>query len=125
MARIDRLKRAMGTAVKRDRPSQAAEVLVGIHHGLQNYVVLTLPSIFAAADLEIYELRRDSEFKDRTKDYVSRRDRRRDKRGGPPADILRSIKTLELLSWPRICLHPRRNAAFQAASGCQQDAGVT
>src|SRR4051794_25869501 len=29
MARIDRSKRAMGTAVKRDRPSQAAEVLGG------------------------------------------------------------------------------------------------
>ena len=32
MARIDRSKRAMGTAVKRDKPSQAAQILVG--HGL-------------------------------------------------------------------------------------------
>jgi len=29
------------------------------------------------------------------------------------------------LDWPRSCLRRRRNAAFQAASGCQQDAGVT
>jgi len=168
VARIDRLKRAVGTAVKRDRPSQAAETLVrlgrvrgrvldfgcgygfdadyygwdaydpyyrpkalvgpydtivctlvlnalsrnnrgrvierirrllapgghaylgvarnvpvagklGVRHSLQNYVVLTLPSVFADAQLEIYELRRDSAVEDRTRDYVSRRDRRRDR----------------------------------------------
>jgi hypothetical protein len=168
MARIDRSKRAMGTAVKRDRPSQAAAVLVGrglirgrvldygcgfgfdadhfgwesydpfyrptapagefdtivctqvlnalsrnnrakaierirgllaadgvaylgvaryvplagkmgVHHSLQNYVVLTLPSVFADAKLEIYRLGKDAAFEDRTTDYVSRRDRLRDK----------------------------------------------
>jgi SAM-dependent methyltransferase len=168
VARIDRSKRALGTAVKRDKPSQAAEVLIalgyikgrvldygcgfgfdadhfgwesydpffrpkqpagefdtvvctlvlnalsrnnrakvierirellapegvaylavarnipvtgkmGVHHSLQNYVVLTLPSAFADEQLEIYELRKESEFEDKTKDYVSRRDRLRDK----------------------------------------------
>ena len=168
MARIDRSKRALGTAVKRDKPSQAAQVLVqrglikgrvldygcgfgfdadhfawesydpyyrprepvgpfetivctlvlnalsrnnrtkvierirellapegaayfgvarnipvtgklGVHHSLQNYVVLTLPSVFADEKLEIYEFRKSSDFEDRTKDYVSRRDRLRDR----------------------------------------------
>ena len=168
MARIDRSKREMGTAVKRDSPSQAAEVLVrlglvrgrvldfgcghgfdadhfgwesydpfyqpkeptgefdtvvctlvlnalsrnnrakaiekirgllaadgvaylgvarnvpvtgkmGVHHSLQNYVVLTLPSVFADDKLEIYALRKDSAFEDKTKDYASRRDRHRDR----------------------------------------------
>jgi 2-polyprenyl-3-methyl-5-hydroxy-6-metoxy-1,4-benzoquinol methylase len=168
MTRIDRSKRALGTALKRDKPSQAAEVLVarglvkgrvldygcgfgfdanqfgwesydpyyqprepegqfdtivctlvlnalsrnnrarvisrvreliaregsayfavarnipktgkmGVHHSLQNYVVLTLPSVFADKQLEIYQFHKDSHFEDKTKDYVSRRDRRRDK----------------------------------------------
>ena len=168
MARIDRSKRAMGTAVKRKKPSQAAKVLVGlglingrvldygcgfgfdadhfgwesydpyyrpeepdgqydtivctlvlsalsrnnrikvinrirdllapegnayfavarnipevgkmgVHHSLQNFVVLTLPSVFADGQLEIYQLRKDSRFEDKTKDFGSRRDRRRDK----------------------------------------------
>ena len=168
MARIDRSKRALGTAVKRNKPSQAAETLVrlglikgrvldygcgfgfdadhfdwesydpyyrpkapegpydtivctlvlnalsrnnrakvlahirellaeegvgylavarnipmtgkmGVHHSLQNYVVLTLPSVFADECLEIYALRKDSHLDDRTKDYVSRRDRLRDR----------------------------------------------
>jgi SAM-dependent methyltransferase len=168
MARIDRSKRAMGTAVKRDKPSQAAQVLVrlgltrgrvldygcgfgfdadyfawksfdpfyrpkepsgpfdtivctlvlsalsrnnrakvlerirdllatdgiaylgvahnipvtgkmGVNHSLQNYVVLTLPSVYADENLEIYEYRKDRQFKDKTKDYASRRDRRRDR----------------------------------------------
>src|SRR4051794_40328497 len=30
MARIDRSKRALGTAIRRDKPSQAAKVLVGL-----------------------------------------------------------------------------------------------
>jgi hypothetical protein len=29
------------------------------------------------------------------------------------------------LRWAQVCLRPGRNAAFQAASGCQQDTGVT
>jgi SAM-dependent methyltransferase len=168
VARIDRGKRAMGTAVKRDKPSQAAQTLVelklirgrvldygcgfgfdadhfgweswdpfycpgapvgpfdtivctlvlnalsrnnrgkaltkirdllapdgvaylgvarnipitgkmGVHHSLQNYVVLTLPGVFADQQLEIYACRSDSVFKDKTKDYASRRDRLRDR----------------------------------------------
>jgi hypothetical protein len=168
MARIDRSKRAMGTAVKRDRPSQAAEGLVGkglvrgrvldygcgfgfdadhfgwnsydpfyrpkepegeydtivctlvlnalsrnnrartlekirgllaadgvaylgvarnvpvagkmgVHHSLQNYVVLTLPVVFEDEKLAIYAFRKSDEFEDRTKDFVSLRDRRRDR----------------------------------------------
>jgi SAM-dependent methyltransferase len=168
VARIDRSKRAMGTAVKRDKPSQAAEVLtglgcvkgrvldygcgfgfdadhfgwesydpfhrpkapagqfdtvvctlvlsalsrnhrarvirrirellapegaaylgvarnipvtgkMGVHHSLQNYVVLTLPSVFVDGRLEIYRLRKDDKVEDKTKDHVSRRDRLRDK----------------------------------------------
>lgn len=168
MARIDRGKRAMGTAVKRDKPSQAAEVLVergltrgrvldfgcgfgfdadhfgwdsydpfyrpqepegtydtivctlvlnalsrnnrakalekirgllaiegvaylgvarnvpvtgkmGVHHSLQNYVVLTLPVVFEDATLAIYALRKSDRYSDKTKDYASPRDRRRDR----------------------------------------------
>jgi SAM-dependent methyltransferase len=52
---------------------------MGVHHSLQNYVVLTLPSVFADEQLKIYELRKESEFEDKTKDYVSRRDRVRDR----------------------------------------------
>ena len=52
---------------------------MGVHRSLQNYVVLTLPSVFADEDLEIYEFRQGSRFEDKTKDYVSRRDRSRDR----------------------------------------------
>src|SRR5262245_53096860 len=168
VARIDRGKRALGTAVKRDRPSQAAEVLIGrglvrgrvldfgcgfgfdadhfgwdgydpfyrpkepegeydtvlctlllnalsrnnrakvlnrirgllaangivylgvarnvpvtgkmgVHHSLQNYVVLTLPVVFEDDKLAIYAFRKRDEPDDRTRDYVSQRDRRRDR----------------------------------------------
>jgi SAM-dependent methyltransferase len=168
MARIDRGKRAMGTAVKRNKPSQAAEVLVGqrlvrgrvldygcgfgfdadyfgwesydpfyrpkepdgefdtvictlvlnalsrnnrakalekirrllatngigylgvarnvpvtgkmgVHHSLQNYVVLSLPLVFEDEMLAIYAFRKADEVKDKTKDHVSSRDRRRDR----------------------------------------------
>ena len=51
---------------------------LGIHHCLQHYVVLTLPVVFEDADLAIYVLQRDSVFEDRTKDFRSRRDARRD-----------------------------------------------
>lgn len=166
MARIDRLKRAMGTAVRRTKPSRAAEILVsrgmvrgrvldygcgygfdaahfgwegydpyyrpaepsgpydtivcilvlnalsrnnrakalarirellaedghaylavsrdlplagklGIHHSLQSYVVLTLPSIFADDTIEIYDMVEGSSFDDLTRDHLSARDRRR------------------------------------------------
>lgn len=62
-------------AVTRDLPLTGK---LGIHHSLQNYVVLTLPSVYADSKMEIYEMRKNSEFRDLTKDFVSRRDRRRD-----------------------------------------------
>jgi hypothetical protein len=49
---------------------------LGIHHSLQNYVVLTLPLVFADEKLAIYDLRRHSRFEDLTRDHVSRRDQR-------------------------------------------------
>lgn len=168
MPRIDRSKRALGTAVKRDKPSHAAELLagmglargrvldygcgfgfdadhygwdsydpyyrpaeptgpyntivctlvlnalsrnnrtkvlgrirellgedghaylavsrnvpvtgkMGVNHSLQNYVVLSLPSLYADDKIEIYDMRKESEIEDRTKDYVSRRDMRRER----------------------------------------------
>lgn len=36
-----------------------------------------LPSAFADDTLEIYELRRESAYMDKTKDFMSRRDQRR------------------------------------------------
>lgn len=51
---------------------------MGVNHSLQNYVVLTLPSVYADDRLEIYDLVKNSEFEDRTKDYASRRDARKD-----------------------------------------------
>ena len=47
-----------------------------MHHSLQNYVVLTLPSIYVDAQLEIYQLRKTAVYADKTCDYMSRRDRR-------------------------------------------------
>jgi hypothetical protein len=52
---------------------------MGIHHSLQNHVILTLPSVFADENLEIYEFRKGCRFEDKTRDYVSRRDKLRDK----------------------------------------------
>lgn len=49
---------------------------LGMHHSLQNYVVLTLPSVHADERLEIYALGKDSSYIDKTRDYMSRRDRR-------------------------------------------------
>lgn len=49
---------------------------LGIHHSLQNYVVLTLPSIFCDAELEIYKLLKTDTFKDKTKEYMTPRDKR-------------------------------------------------
>jgi len=62
-------------AVPRDLPKTGK---LGINHSLQNYVVLTLPSIYADDSLEIYEMVKHAEFRDKTKDHVSPRDRRRD-----------------------------------------------
>jgi hypothetical protein len=167
MARIDRLKRSLGTAVKRSTPSRAAEVLVarglvqgrvldyvcgfgfdadnfgwegydpyyrprepvgaydtilctlvlnilsrnnrakllarvqsllaedgrafltvarnipemgklGARHCVQNYVVLSLPVVYVDESIAIYEMRKHDAVEDRTRDFVSRRDARRD-----------------------------------------------
>jgi hypothetical protein len=43
---------------------------------MQNYVVLTLPSIYADERLEIYQLTKTATYEDKTHDYMSRRDRR-------------------------------------------------
>ena len=50
---------------------------LGMHHSLQNYVVLTLPSVYADSRLEIYELSKTAVFEDSTRDHLSRRDQRR------------------------------------------------
>ena len=63
-------------AVRRDLPGSGK---LGMHQSLQNYVVLTLPSIFADAKLEIYKLAKDDSFEDKTRDFKSLRDRRRDR----------------------------------------------
>jgi SAM-dependent methyltransferase len=63
-------------AVARDLPVTGE---LGLHHSLQNYVVLTLPSIYADDQVEIYKMDKTSKFEDKTKDYLSRRDRRRDR----------------------------------------------
>ena len=51
---------------------------LGVNHSLQNYVVLTLPSVFNDDNLEIYELRKHTRFEDKTRDHISRRDGRKD-----------------------------------------------
>jgi 2-polyprenyl-3-methyl-5-hydroxy-6-metoxy-1,4-benzoquinol methylase len=63
-------------AVPRDIPVSGK---LGIHHNLQNHVALTLPSIFADKKLEIYAMHKTADFEDKTRDYISRRDRCRDR----------------------------------------------
>jgi hypothetical protein len=63
-------------AVPRDLPLTGK---LGMNHSLQNYVVLTLPSIYRDKQLEIYELTKGSGFDDKTIDFLSRRDRQKDK----------------------------------------------
>ena len=50
---------------------------LGVHHSVRSYVVLTLPSIFVDESIEIYEMSKRAELVDKTKDFVSRRDRAR------------------------------------------------
>lgn len=79
LTQIDALLAAGGRAylaVPRDIPRTGK---LGIHHSLINYVVLTLPAVFTYDALEIYEMVKGARFEDRTKDYVSRRDRLRDR----------------------------------------------
>jgi hypothetical protein len=51
---------------------------LGVNHTVQNYVVLTLPSIYLDNTLEIYDMEKQSRFEDKTKDHMSLRDKRRD-----------------------------------------------
>jgi hypothetical protein len=60
-------------AVPRNLPKTGK---LGIHHSLQNYVVLTLESVYATTDLEIYVLRKGDNYKDKTQEYLTPRDRR-------------------------------------------------
>jgi hypothetical protein len=61
-------------AVARDLPRSGK---LGMHHSLQNYVMLTLPSIYVDNRIEIYDLTKDAAFEDKTQDFMSPRDRRR------------------------------------------------
>jgi SAM-dependent methyltransferase len=51
---------------------------LGMRHCLQNYVVLSLPIVYEDAEIAIYELRKSANVLDTTRDFVSRRDARRD-----------------------------------------------
>lgn len=62
-------------AVARELPRTGK---LGVHHSLQNYVVLSLPSIHRDERVEIYEMTKSAPVEDTTKDFISRRDRRRD-----------------------------------------------
>lgn len=52
---------------------------LGIHHSLQNYVVLTLPEYIAEDKFVIYQMAKDAKFKDKTKEYMTPRDKRSSK----------------------------------------------
>src|SRR5262249_19656154 len=52
---------------------------LGVQHCLQNYVVLSLPMVLEDDELAIYVLRADDQVVDATRDFVSRRDARRDR----------------------------------------------
>ncbi len=45
---------------------------VALRKRIQNYVVLTLPSLFRDDELEIYQLEADSDFEDRTQEIEDR-----------------------------------------------------
>jgi hypothetical protein len=62
-------------AVARELPRTGK---LGVHHSLQNYVVLSLPSIHRDERVEIYQMTKSAPVEDTTKDFISRRDRRRD-----------------------------------------------
>jgi hypothetical protein len=44
-----------------------------MHNSLQNYVVLTLSSIYRDRNVEIYKRQKDSIYKDKTTDFLSLR----------------------------------------------------
>lgn len=56
---------------------------LGIHHSLQNYVVLTLPTHMGSHEtggkFEIYQLTKGAKFKDKTKEFLTARDKRASK----------------------------------------------
>jgi len=60
-------------AVPRNLPKTGK---LGIHHSLQNYVDLTLPLVFEDDELAIYVLTKTSEFADKTREYLTPRDKR-------------------------------------------------
>jgi ATP adenylyltransferase len=60
-------------AVARDLPVTGK---LGMHHSMQNYVVLTLPVVYEDERIAIYRLTPADAFEDRTRDYLSPRDRR-------------------------------------------------
>jgi hypothetical protein len=77
---IERIRALLATdgraylAVARDLPVTGK---LGMHHSLQNYVVLTLPLVIEDGRIAIYALDVQAVFEDKTRDYLSRRDRRR------------------------------------------------
>jgi hypothetical protein len=52
---------------------------LGVNHCAQNYILLSLPVVHVDEDVAIYEVRKDSKVEDRTRDFVSRRDARKDR----------------------------------------------
>jgi SAM-dependent methyltransferase len=59
--------------VARDLPEAGK---LGMHHSFQSYVALTLPLAYEDERIAIYDLTKVAAFEDRTRDYLSRRDRR-------------------------------------------------
>lgn len=59
--------------VARDLPLEGK---LGMHHSMQNHVVLTLPTVYVDQRIEIYLLTKGAAYTDRTRDYITRRDRR-------------------------------------------------
>jgi len=50
---------------------------LGIHHSLQNYIVLTLPEYHCQPDeFVIYQLQKGADFKDKTLEFLTNRDKR-------------------------------------------------
>lgn len=79
MRRIQELLVEDGSAyltVPRDIPFEGK---LGMNHSMQNYVVLNLPSVHQDEKIQIYLLTKNDDWEDKTKDFVSARDRRRDR----------------------------------------------
>ncbi|MBY0551024.1 MAG: class I SAM-dependent methyltransferase [Candidatus Obscuribacterales bacterium] len=79
MKRIQGLLEENGTAylsVPRDIPIEGK---LGMNHSFQNYVVFDLPSVSQDEKVQIYVLRKSDDWEDKTRDFISQRDRRRDR----------------------------------------------